>query len=154
MRKVMFIIAIMLLMVSALNAEWFYDKQEDLVSGEVSRVMMLKAEVYQGTLRAPYLVLRYDGSEYDVLVSWGGYSLDRDMYSIIVKFSGEPKLWDVNLSTNNEATFIVDTETFIDELLDAEKVVMQAKRATGVSSIARWDLSGFAEALATLRGEE
>jgi hypothetical protein len=148
-------IAILAIAIPAmLAAEWIHSETEDMMAGTVSRVALMAAEAYQGTLSTPYLVLRNTGTEYDVYVSWGGYTMDRKTRNALVRFgAGDVQAWSVTLSTDLEATFVDDWGRFISAMLDADAVVIQAERATGVMSVARWQLVDLEAALRVLDGE-
>jgi hypothetical protein len=133
-------------------AEWIDDSSEDLMPGTVSRVALLEADAYRNTIAAPLLIIRYDGSEYDIYVAWRGCSMERGDVTVRLGDS-EPRQWVAALSTDGESTFIQEWKRFIAAMLDADEMVIQAESATGVMSIARFDLTDFDKALMTLDGE-
>jgi hypothetical protein len=84
--KKLFILLMALTAVSL--SAWEYYDNEDLMTGVTERVMYLEADVSQGTLSSPMLTVRYDG-EYRVYVYWGGYTLDWDLKSVMVRIGTE-----------------------------------------------------------------
>ena len=128
---------------------WRVTKHEQIIDGSVMYVAMLDAEVSQGTLRTPRLAVRLGDSGLDVLVMWGGYSLDRDAPPVYVVLDGEYTHWEYTLADSMETLFLsVDT---LPILLSAEVVAMQVDKASRGGMVARWQLAGMGDAVAYMQ---
>lgn len=149
------LMVVLLVVAAALHAQWHYDSVEDMMAGTTSQVMVLGAEAAQGTLNPPALFVRTsDGSEYDVFVHWGGYTIWEDNPRLIIRYGeNEPLQWGASLSTNKNSTFLPregKVLEYFSELSDGGKVVMQVERSSG-NMTARWDMTGFDEAFTELQ---
>lgn len=149
-------IVVMLLVTTLAFAEWRHIEKEDLMDGTVSKTAILWATASTGTLTDPALVIRESPVGYDVYVSWGGYNLDRDTSSVHYRIGDDRGTWKAGLSTDHEATFLVDSHRVISALLDAEgeEFVIQVRRATGVRSVAMFDLTGITDAWLVLDADD
>lgn len=142
-----------LLMVAAVQAQWMHDSTEDLMSGEITPLTLTVADAYQGTLGAPVLVIRGGDDVREVYVYWGGYMMDGDLRHVLYRAGDDPAdSCAVVLSTTEETTFFAEPRTMLALMLehDGEQLVVQAPRATGVDSVARFSLVGLQNAVHTL----
>jgi len=147
-------VVVMMMVLTPIFAEWRHSETEDMMAGTVSRVMMKKASAAEGTLNTPYLIVKHNGEKYSLYIAWGGYHMEYDPPKILAKFGDDVSSWKITPSTNKEASFIGNTWGFIDLLIAHDEVVLQQDRATGVKSVARWDVSDFEDALKILNPEE
>jgi hypothetical protein len=148
--KKLFILLMALTAVSL--SAWEYYDNEDLMTGVTERVMYLEADVSQGTLSSPMLTVRYDG-EYRVYVYWGGYTLDWDLKSVMVRIGTEDYFFHpATLSTTGESTFFESPEEFVRHL--DGRVVMLVVSATGREMVALWEIEDITGALRQLTDGE
>lgn len=126
---------------------WMVHESEDIMTDETSRVYINMADVEQGALQTPAIVLR--GAD-DVFIDWGGFRLDRDMEKLDIAIDGaDPRGVPINRSSDRKAVFLkADT---IQSLRDSETLAAAVVSATGRSMAARWDISGFGKALDSLK---
>lgn len=155
MRKI--IIALLVLLALPAAAEetvefgsWELIITEDIMTGSADYMLVNMAEIAQGTLRNPVLIVRPDGEDLEAFVHWGGYSVDRDARTVEVMADGEPTTVPISLSTDGDSVFF--RGEFISQLQYYTNVAMLTSSNAGREMVARWDLSGYAEALQSMRG--
>ena len=136
--------------------DWRVITNEDMLTGNASYILAIEAEAEQGTLNTPTLYIRTeDGSQYNIFVHWGGYTIWDERPLLRVRFGeDEPDALRVHQSNSKEATFLTpyqieSTLEQLAELSDGGKVVMQVEKHAGQMT-ARWDVSRFNEAFAEL----
>ena len=155
MKKMLIIIALVAIAATATAADdrtfgdWVIEGATDIMTGEPDYYMVTEAKASSGTLRDPVLVGRYNDGEFDLILYWGGYRVDRDARMItMVLGSDNAQTARISLSTTREAVFLND-ET-IGEILGQDTVAFEMQSATNRRMVARWDIKGMVEALAHL----
>lgn len=134
--------------------DWLVLENEDLMSGVMVVNMTGPAEVFNGCLDTPFIVIRKGVSDtLEVFIHFGGYRMNDD-YNLSVKFgNGAVVVWESTNSTSGTAVFINYPERFIEEMLKlspTDKVVISGIRASKQTSTGRWVVGNFTEVYKSL----
>jgi len=134
--------------IMAQETTWTTDTSIDLMTDKETFVIIGMAVVSQQTLRTPGIVIRKINDDLDVYIVWGGYSMEEEGM-ISVRFgSVEPVRLRFTLSTDDEATFVREPNDFLKSIAllgPDDTITIQAQRATGVTSVARWTVGNLVE---------
>lgn len=149
MKKLMFLLAMILTVGSLFAQKWEVNPIEDLLTGNVRTVLTLDAETSEGTLRDAWLGIIVDKGEVEVVVFWGGYGMDTSKSQMIRFGSAPAQVWGLDgWSASKESLFPGDVKGFLAKLkamAPTDALIIQATRATGSKSVARWYIGNLAE---------
>jgi hypothetical protein len=155
--KKLIMVLLVLFVVQGVFGQWSVEESEDLMSGTTDVFLMNIADQAQGTLSTPVLVIRNDrDGDYEVFIHWGGYNLDGDN-GVIIGIIGEvgpdvkPEEFEIILSTDREASFIVDSSDFVNKMLSENRFVVSTYSASGRRMIGAWDISGLKDVIDSLK---
>lgn len=150
-------VAVMMVAAFVVGAQnWEVVEIEDLMAGTTQKLVASYADASQGVIGDPALGFRFNGDQVEAIVNWGGYSMEEET-RILVRYGSRPVVRErVTLALSKEGHFLSDPEMFMMQVLalgpDGE-VVIQATRATGPISVARWIVGDLAEKLTEATGK-
>jgi hypothetical protein len=149
MKRIAFVLTMILLLSMTVSAQWVSDKQENLLTGETTFYTASVAEISQGTLSDATILIRWlPGNELEAFVSWGGYGV-MDKAPTYIRYGSE-KVIDLPiecLSSDKEAQFLLYPDRFLKKIRSMnpdDTFVIQSVRAVGyTNTVARWKVGNI-----------
>jgi len=126
---------------------WGVEATSDPLTDESQVFFMVEATEGGSYLRKPSLIIRQNGALLDVFVAWHEY-FSEDYQSVTHRIDrDDPQTLRWSVSTDNSATFYPRSESeFVQELLDAEQLVMRTTPYGDSPMTITFDVRGLREA--------
>jgi hypothetical protein len=145
------ILMILVLMASAVFAQWVSDKETDLMYGTSKIVLLSKAVIGVDTWgNTINMIIRYQDNELEIYVVWGDYIGSDDYHRVTMRFEDtEPFSSSWSLSTSGIATFYEpDPIELLKTLITKKEFYVATVPYSKGAKVAMFSMIGLREELA------